>query len=691
MKSFKKDIFRTASNDCVNCVAHNIDIGTQTWTGCNANVKFYNNGDPIPYVDDNANWVQLTTGAWCYYNNDPTTEATYGILYNWFAVNDARGIAPTGWHLPSDAEWTTLTTLLGGETVAGGKMKEEGFCHWVTPNVDATNTSLFTALPGGFRNDSGYYYTIGTSGNWWSSTVLSTNTGFAYYRYITNNSGSADRSVNNKKIGLSVRFIKDEVCLDCIPHNVTIGSQVWAGCNTTITAYRDNTTIPYVEDIATWAALTTGAWCYPDGDPTKEVTYGKLYNWQAVAGIHDAASLLDFSLRKQFAPVGWHVPTDPEFTILADFLGGQSIAGGKMKEEGFCHWNPPNVGATNSSLFTVLPAGYRDLTGYFYSGTRYNAVLWSASLTNFDKAYNRQFDRHDDDCFQSVNGWNQGHSVRFIQGDAPTVCTASCSYWSYTYSTWSAWSTCVGNSQSRTRTKTGRRTCIQVDCSLVVENSSVIESESQFCGDPCTDCIATDVQIGSQWWTKCNATVTKYRDNTDIPQITNALDWKNATTGAWCWYNNASTNDPKYGKLYNWYAVAGIHDAASATNPALRKQFAPVGYHVPSDAEITTLTTFLGGDAIAGGTLKQQGICKWNTPNTGAVDTYGFAALPGGQRDWSTGNFNSVTFYGTFWTSTEHPSVTTHGRCIILTYSTADVNRTQSSKTHGQSVRFIKD
>jgi len=112
-----------------------IQIGTQRWQAKNHDVAFYKNGDPIPQVRDAAVWGALTTGAWCYYNNDSTLSTRYGKLYNWYAVNDARGLAPQGWHIPTDAEWTTLGTTLGGDAIAGGSLKEAGTVSWATPNT----------------------------------------------------------------------------------------------------------------------------------------------------------------------------------------------------------------------------------------------------------------------------------------------------------------------------------------------------------------------------------------------------------------------------------------------------------------------------------------------------------------------------------------------------------------------------
>ena len=137
-------------------VYQTVTICNQTWTKSNLNVSKYRNGDFIPQVTDPTAWANLTTGAWCYYNDDPANGAVYGKLYNWHAVNDPRGLAPQGWHIPSDIELTTLTNCLGGESIAGGQMKESGFAHWLSPNTDATNSSGFTGLPGGSRGTMGY-------------------------------------------------------------------------------------------------------------------------------------------------------------------------------------------------------------------------------------------------------------------------------------------------------------------------------------------------------------------------------------------------------------------------------------------------------------------------------------------------------------------------------------------------------
>lgn len=184
-----------------------IVIGTQQWMSYNLDVAFYRNGDPIPQVTDAATWSALTTGAWCYYNNDSTQGSSYGKIYNWYAVNDPRGLAPMGWHVPTDDEWNTLTTTLGGAATAGGKLKKAGTLNWTSPNTAGNNNSGFGALPGGYREIFGAFSNININGFWWSSTENFLSVPF--YRYLEYTNGVIVSNINNKKYGFSVRCVRD--------------------------------------------------------------------------------------------------------------------------------------------------------------------------------------------------------------------------------------------------------------------------------------------------------------------------------------------------------------------------------------------------------------------------------------------------------------------------------------------------
>ncbi|WP_396140142.1 FISUMP domain-containing protein [Flavobacterium sp.] len=191
-------------------------IGTQVWTNKNLDVTTYRDGTLIPQVTDPTAWANLTTGAWCYYNNDPANGVVYGKLYNWYAVagihdNDPNTpnkiLAPIGWHVPSDSEWTTLADYLGGFSIAGGKMKETGTAHWLSPNQDATNSTGFTGLPGGHRANFGRFWYIGDGGYWWCSSEYATT--YAWTRGLSYSFGSVNTGGYSKTYGFSVRLVKD--------------------------------------------------------------------------------------------------------------------------------------------------------------------------------------------------------------------------------------------------------------------------------------------------------------------------------------------------------------------------------------------------------------------------------------------------------------------------------------------------
>ena len=189
-----------------------VTIGTQVWMAENLKVSKYNDGTNIPNEPDNNNWSQLTTGAWVYYNNDEANNDKYGKLYNWYSLsptmNGNKNVCPIGWHVPTDAEWTVLTDYLGGEGVAGGRMKEVGTTNWNSPNNFATNISLFTLLPGGYRNYDGSFYTIGDTGSWWSSKDSYAE--HAWYLYQHGDDAKINRRDHAQiKNGLSVRCLKD--------------------------------------------------------------------------------------------------------------------------------------------------------------------------------------------------------------------------------------------------------------------------------------------------------------------------------------------------------------------------------------------------------------------------------------------------------------------------------------------------
>ena len=201
-------VFTTTVKDNDGNVYSIVTIGTQVWMKENLKTTKYNDGTSIPLVTDATAWTNLSTPGFCWYNNDSANyKATYGALYNWYTVNTGK-LCPTGWHVPTDAEWTTLTDYLGGTSVAGGKLKEEGTAHWNSPNTGATNESGFTALPGGIRiNYNGTFTYIGEHSNWWPATDYDATN--AWYRTLNYNNSEVGRYDNSKRYGFSVRCVRN--------------------------------------------------------------------------------------------------------------------------------------------------------------------------------------------------------------------------------------------------------------------------------------------------------------------------------------------------------------------------------------------------------------------------------------------------------------------------------------------------
>jgi uncharacterized protein (TIGR02145 family) len=187
-----------------------IVIGTQTWMAENLKTTKYNDGTSIPLVTSGTTWGTLSTPAYCWFNNDEATnKATYGALYNWYTVNTGK-LCPSGWHIPNNTEWTTLTDYLGGQSIAGGKLKETGTVHWTTPNTGATDEVYFTCRPGGARGGAGEFNILGSYGYWWTSVAHSVDPLYAWGFILAYNSTAVTRAdYYYKRDGFSVRCLKN--------------------------------------------------------------------------------------------------------------------------------------------------------------------------------------------------------------------------------------------------------------------------------------------------------------------------------------------------------------------------------------------------------------------------------------------------------------------------------------------------
>lgn len=204
-ESFSTTVVPITVTDIDGNVYRTITIGTQVWMAENLQVTHYRNGDSIPDVTDGITWEGLTTGALCRYNNSDDTAAIYGLLYNWHAVNDSRNIAPDGWHVATASDWMTLVSYVGSDP--GGKLKDTGTVHWLSPNTGATNETDFSALPGGQRGYQGSYSALGQEAYFWTATEY--NSSRANVRSLHSFDAFVALRNLSKYAGHSIRCIKD--------------------------------------------------------------------------------------------------------------------------------------------------------------------------------------------------------------------------------------------------------------------------------------------------------------------------------------------------------------------------------------------------------------------------------------------------------------------------------------------------
>ena len=402
-----------------------VKIGNQTWMAENLSVSTYRNGDTIPQVQDAKTWSSLKTGAWCYYEEKKADGVIYGKLYNWYAVTDPRGLAPEGWHIASDADWTQLSSVIGGKIGTSFKIKSPK--GWLGTG-NGTNETGFSALPGGTRSIELFSF-AGNYGYWWTSNEFDSYS--AWNRFLSYNNNDIGRSTGWKQFGNSVRCVKGEI-ENKIPNSitenkkdgsslihdslkietpvvketdniytVTIGEQNWMAQNLDVSKFQNGDSIPEARTNEEWkraGKLKQPAWCHYNNDTANTKKYGKLYNWYAVTD------------KRGLAPKGFHIPDTTEWIKLINELG-ERTAGEKIKSvSGWLYKNDDSL----ESDFAGIPAGFRNSDGEFFNA-RIGGYWWSSSeshpldakyytITYFSAAIN------------SDNGEKQkGYSVRCIK------------------------------------------------------------------------------------------------------------------------------------------------------------------------------------------------------------------------------------------------------------------------------------
>jgi uncharacterized protein (TIGR02145 family) len=667
---------------------HTVQIGTQCWTQGNLKVSKYRNGDAIPtYLIPNS-WRNTNVGAYRYLFDDSTsiTPTRFGRLYNHFAVMDSRGLCPTGWHVPSDSEWTVLANFLGGSTIAGGALKStevQGVspAGWISPNTGATNSSGFSALPSHYLYFSGDWHgTAGSMCQWWTSTISGS---WPWSRNLSFNSAVLDRwnNTNHPTYGNSIRCLKDPMyptvsttSINGITSNsaILIGNVTSDGgagvlergfvydtiVNPTISSF----SILSGAGIGTFAdtlfGLNPETNYYVRAYATNSVgtSYGNLIFFTTtqlmVGDYFGGGYIVDFDSSSRTglicAPMdtGWHVWGCMGTNIMGT---SPSIGSGQINT---------NLILARCSARPIAASVCADLVLNGYED------WFLPSSQELLLAYTR---------LRPMNIGNLGpmnYSSSEINSDLVHDVSSGLGFIGL-----------IGQAYKWQNSGVRPFRYFRLQSSFRCGTSTVSDVDGNN---------YNTVQIGNQCWTQSNLKVSKYRNGDNIPTGLNNSAWESTTVGAYAIYDNNFVNDGLYGKLYNHYAVMD------------NRGLCPTGWHVPTDGEWNVMVKYLDPNAdtvcsncwqsyIAGGVLKSTAIQPtpggWNSTNAGATNSSGFTAGPGGLR-FHGGAFQHVGLDGYWWSSSHSVS---RAWSRDLRYDNVNIARYNNARYFGFSVRCLRD
>ncbi len=757
----------TTAFTCGNIIAdydgnsyNTVQIGNQCWMKENLKTAHLNNGVSIPLVQDSTSWGYSSSPAYCYYN-----QGTYGCLYNYYAVESGQ-LCPPGWHVPTYNEVHTILSYTLGSSDAGGEMKTTGTTYWLSPNTGATNSSGFSARGSGIRYPGHSISGIKERAVYWTSNTYNDDYAYDFYlcydqSYLQLYGVSAYDYSIWKRDGLSVRCLRDdeinEVSNPCpglptvtdydgnVYHTVQIGGQCWMKENLRTTRYADGTEIALAA--SNTDSSSTVAYRYNPGNHSFNVlTYGYLYNWPAVMNGEASSSTLPSNVQG-ICPMGWHVPSDAEWTQLTNYVSGQSeyvcnnysgyIAKALASNTGWAYYTDTcavgfDLSSNNATGFSALPAGR-----YYGSYSNVNAYFWSSTENNGGYAWSRYLKYGGANMYKNYYYKYNGLSVRCLRNgsgnppNAPTGVNATLSG-SQIQVSWSSVSNATSYKVYRSSSANGSYTLIGSPTNIYYYDTNPLTGynyykvkavnnagESAFSsvascnysgstdGQPCsgtptvTDVdnnVYNTVQIGQQCWMAENLRTTKYADGTVIPLGGSTT----STTTAYRYRpNNLSSNVSTYGYLYNWKAVMRNNNSSSA-NPSGVQGVCPTGWHVPSDAEWTQLTDYVGsqsgyqcssssiyiGKALASTTGWETStlICSVGN-NQSTNNVTGFNARPAGQNDGS--GYYDFGSMARFWSSTQASGSNAHIRYLYCIYN--GVYSYDYNKSYAFSVRCLRN
>ncbi|MCX6258095.1 MAG: hypothetical protein NTW49_09420 [Bacteroidia bacterium] len=636
-----------------------VQIGNQCWMKENMKTIHYSDGSAM--IDGtNAGNINENSATKYYfaYNNDISNKATYGLLYTWAAAmngasgsianpSGVQGVCPAGWHIPSDLEWKQMEMFLGMTqtqademglrgTNEGNKLKESGNSHWAICNNNiGNNSSGFTALPGGSRLPDSEFIGLTMLGYWWTATE--DETFYPLIRDLTGCDSLVDRSGSGTSDGISVRCLRNNTSA-AIPAVTTSNFTVWGP--TTVTGGGEVTSDGGVTVIARGVCWNT------TGNPT-------------ISDIHTMDGM----------------GTGVFFSSIIDGISGNTtyhVRAYATNSVGTAYGNELTF-TTSPVIPVVTTSAISAITQTTATGGGEVISDGGATVTARGVCWNTSGNPTITDS-HTTDGTSMGSFASSFTG-----LTASTTYYVRAYATNS-----IGiayGSELQFSTTAPVFTC---------GTSSI----SDFDGNT-----YYTVQIGTQCWMKENLKTTHYADGTALVDGTGAGNISgNNTAKYWFVYDNNISNKATYGLLYTW-AAAMNGAASSSLNPSGVQGICPAGWHLPGDSEWKQLEMFLGmneSQANAtgwrgtdeGGKLKVTGTMNWVNPNTGASNSSGFTALPGGYR-YDAGVFSNIGNDGYFWSATEVN--TSYSWDHFLGYNTAQVNRDDGTKSSGFSVRCTKD
>lgn len=668
-------------------------IGNYEWMKFNLNVSVFRNGDTIPEAKTADEWVAAgnnQTPAWCYYNNDSVTGTVYGKLYNWYAVNDARGLAPDGWNIPTNNDWSTLVTNVGGSTYAGRNLKEAGTAHW-SANY-GTNSSGFTALPGGWRITDGTFVTLTTQGNWWSSTVYGSD--WAYYLYMTSTLLKTTQTYKVRNFGMSVRCLRlmTTPTITTLPVTDIYATSASSGGSISSDGGSDVITRgvcwstspnPTIENSKTTNGVNVGAFASSITGLTEETTYyvrayatnsmGTAYGNEVVFAT--ARPVLTTTTVTNI--VSTSTATAQSGGVITDNGGPDIIA------RGVCWSTSPNpTTSDNKSIDGTGNGSYASTMTSLNIGATYYVRAYATN--NIGTSYGNEISITINlPVIMSVAVTStaaiRANSGGNITDDGGNSVTARGVCWSTSPHPTTA--NYITNNGTGIGSFSSLITGLSLNTTYYIRayatnaiGTAYGEEYSHFTGE--------SVKIGTQEWKIINLAVDTFRNGDAIYHASTVQQWVDAAnngTPAWCYYDSNSENGAVYGKLYNWYAV---------NDP---RGLAPEGWHVSTNLEWDIMADYLNGPSTAAAKLKETGTTHWQSPNVYATNTTFFTALPGGSR-YDNGGYYFIRDVGFWWTtdsSATHPDINGVVKNMI---SNDDVLGTYNyPKGDGMSVRCVKD